>query len=56
MKNDGEEERVRIILLLYETLVSSHLAYKTDKSIHLKNTKELGKVKQKAVTMIKRVR
>lgn len=55
MKTEGEEERVRIILLLYEALVPPHLAYRRDRSIHLKNTTELGEVERRADAVIKRV-
>jgi len=45
-----------MILLLYETLAPPYLAYKMNRSIHLKkNTMELGKLKRRAGTMIKRV-
>lgn len=48
MKTEGEKEGVGI-LLLYETSVPSHLAYKRDRSTDLKkNTTELGEVKRRA--------
>lgn len=56
MMTEGEEERARIILLPYETLVPPHFAYKRDRSINLKkNTTEVEKVKRRADPMIKRV-
>lgn len=48
MKTEGEKERAGI-LLLCETSVPSHLAYKRDRSTDLKkNTTELGEVKRRA--------